>query len=629
MIIEIGYVGHFLLLLGLMNCIILLSPKVLTNSNISQEILFSASKLHFPIILISFLCLITTFVGEDYSLDYVSKNSNSSLPLIYKISAAWAGHEGSMLLWCVVSSFWMFLASMYSSNLNKRLRVNFLAIMGILNLGFLLFVVATSNPFDRNMTIPLDGNDLNPLLQDFGLIVHPPMLYMGYVGLSVVFSFAVACCFEDDFKKEWAQWIRPWVLASWAFLTLGIALGSWWAYYELGWGGWWFWDPVENASFMPWLMATALLHSVIATSEKGIFKSWTILLSIFTFSLSLLGTFLVRSGILISVHSFANDPSRGVFILFMLIALIGVGLLSYALNSKKFVDDSDVRLISKEGFFLLNNILLVTATFTILLGTMYPLFLDILGLEKISVGVPYYNAVFVPLMIPLILLVGYVPILLSRTSIDSQLVQLFIIFVISIFLSFIFSVQSILFFIGIFSTVWIIANILFDFYRSSDNSVKIRRRVGMYFAHFGLAIFIIGASVSESNKIEKEFTLEIGETKKVGVFDYRFENLKEFKSTNYDAVIASIIVSKGDRFITEINPEKRLYHSSDSPMTEAGINGRLDRDLYVSLGNMVSDNKWSMRIYDKPLIRLIWIGTIFMILGAIFSIRFKQSKIYE
>ena len=629
MIIEIGYVGQFLLLLGLMNCIILLSPKVLTNSNISQEILFSASKLHFPIILISFLCLIITFVGEDYSLDYVSKNSNSSLPLVYKISAAWAGHEGSMLLWCVVSSFWMFLASVYSSNLHKRLRVNFLAIMGILNLGFLLFVVATSNPFDRNMTIPLDGNDLNPLLQDFGLIVHPPMLYMGYVGLSVVFSFAVACCFEDDFKKEWAQWIRPWVLASWAFLTLGIALGSWWAYYELGWGGWWFWDPVENASFMPWLMATALLHSVMATSEKGIFKSWTILLSIFTFSLSLLGTFLVRSGILISVHSFANDPSRGVFILFMLIALIGGGLLSYALNSKKFVDDSDVRLISKEGFFLLNNILLVTATFTILLGTMYPLFLDILGLEKISVGVPYYNAVFVPLMIPLILLVGYVPILLSRTSIDSQLVQILIIFVISIFLSLIFSVQSILFFIGIFSAVWIIANILFDLYRSSDNSLKIRRRVGMYFAHFGLAIFIIGASVSESNKIEKEFTLEIGETKKVGVFDYRFENLKEFKSNNYDAIIASIIVSKGDQFITEINPEKRLYHSSDSPMTEAGINGRLDRDLYVSLGNMVSDNKWSMRIYDKPLIRLIWIGTIFMILGAIFSIRFKQSKIYE
>ena len=629
MIIEIGYVGSFLLLLGLMNCVILLTPKVLTNLNISQNILLSASRLHFPIILISFLCLIITFIGEDYSLDYVSKNSNSSLPLIYKISAAWAGHEGSMLLWCVVSSFWMFLASIYSTNLTRRLRINFLAIMGLLNLGFLLFVVATSNPFDRNMTIPLDGNDLNPLLQDFGLIVHPPMLYMGYVGLSVVFSFAIACCFEDDFKKEWAQWIRPWVLASWAFLTLGIALGSWWAYYELGWGGWWFWDPVENASFMPWLMATALLHSVIATSEKGIFKSWTILLSIFTFSLSLLGTFLVRSGILISVHSFANDPSRGVFILIMLIALIGGGLLAYALNSKKFIDEGEVKLSSKEGFFLLNNILLVTATFTILLGTMYPLFLDILGLEKISVGVPYYNAVFIPLMIPLMLLVGYIPILLSKDAVNVQLVQLFVILIFSILLSFIFSVKSILFFIGVFSAVWIILNIVFDLYKSLNNTVKIKRRAGMYFAHFGLAIFIIGASVSENNKIEKEFTLAIGESIKVGIFDYKFDDLREFKSMNYDAVIASIIVSKNDKFITEINPEKRLYHSSDSPMTEAGINGRIDRDLYVSLGNMVSDNKWSLRIYDKPLIRLIWIGTIFMILGAILSIRLKKRKVYE
>ena len=629
MIIDIGYIGYFLLLIGLMNCIILLTPKLVSDLNISSEILFSASKAHFPIILLSFLCLIVTFVGEDYSLDYVAKNSNSNLPLIYKISAAWAGHEGSMLLWCVVSSFWMFLASYYSKNLSKNLRVNFLAIMGLLNLGFLLFVVATSNPFDRNMTVPLDGNDLNPLLQDFGLIVHPPMLYMGYVGLSVVFSFAIACCFEDDFKKEWAQWIRPWILASWAFLTLGISLGSWWAYYELGWGGWWFWDPVENASFMPWLMATALLHSVIATSEKGIFKSWTILLSIFTFSLSLLGTFLVRSGILISVHSFASDPSRGVFILLMLIAVIGGGLLAYALNSYKFKDENEVKLFSKEGFFLLNNILLVTATFTILLGTMYPLFLDILGLEKISVGVPYYNAVFVPLMIPLILLVGYIPILLSRLSKNKQLIQLVAILIISIFLSLIYNVNTILFFIGIFSATWIAGNILFDSFKSYDNKIMFRNRIGMYFAHFGLAVFIVGASVSENMKIEKEFTLDIGQSKQVGLFNYKFEKLNEYKSMNYDALIASIIVSKDDQFITEINPEKRLYHSSESPMTEAGINGRLDRDLYVSLGNMVSEKKWSIRVYDKPLIRLIWIGTIFMILGAIISIRFRRSRHYE
>jgi cytochrome c-type biogenesis protein CcmF len=450
MIIDIGFIGYFLLLLGLMNCLFLLTPKFVTGLNISNNILLSASRLHFPILFISFICLIITFIGEDYSLDYVAKNSNSNLPLIYKISAAWAGHEGSMLLWCVVSSFWMLLASKYSSDLPESLRTNFLTIMGILNLGFLLFVVATSNPFARNLSVPIDGGDLNPLLQDFGLIIHPPMLYMGYVGLSVVFSFAVACCFEKEFKKEWAQWLRPWVLASWAFLTLGISLGSWWAYYELGWGGWWFWDPVENASFMPWLMATALIHSVIASGEKGMFKSWTILLSIFTFSLSLLGTFLVRSGILISVHSFASDPSRGIFILLMLAMLIGGGLAAYTMNSKKFIDDNEVKIFSKEGFFLLNNILLVTATFTILLGTMYPLILDILGLEKISVGVPYYNAVFIPLMIPLIFLVGYVPILLSRISKNKQMFQLLIIFLTSLVLSLLFSINSILYFIGFF-----------------------------------------------------------------------------------------------------------------------------------------------------------------------------------
>jgi len=626
MIIDIGFIGYFLLLLGLMNCLFLLTPKFVTGLNISNNILLSASRLHFPILFISFICLIITFIGEDYSLDYVAKNSNSNLPLIYKISAAWAGHEGSMLLWCVVSSFWMLLASKYSSDLPESLRTNFLTIMGILNLGFLLFVVATSNPFARNLSVPIDGGDLNPLLQDFGLIIHPPMLYMGYVGLSVVFSFAVACCFEKEFKKEWAQWLRPWVLASWAFLTLGISLGSWWAYYELGWGGWWFWDPVENASFMPWLMATALIHSVIASGEKGMFKSWTILLSIFTFSLSLLGTFLVRSGILISVHSFASDPSRGIFILLMLAMLIGGGLAAYTMNSKKFIDDNELKIFSKEGFFLLNNILLVTATFTILLGTMYPLILDILGLEKISVGVPYYNAVFIPLMIPLIFLVGYVPILLSRISKNKQMFQLLIIFLTSLVLSLLFSINSILYFIGFFSAVWIIMNIFFDLFLYTKNSVRLKSRMGMYFAHFGLAIFILGASISENTKIEKELVLSIGETTRIGSFDYTLNKLEEQKSVNYDAIIASVLVSKNDSFVAEIKPEKRLYHSSESAMTEAGIYAKLDRDLYVSLGNMIDDNKWSLRVYDKPFIRFIWIGTIFMIIGSILSIRFRKKS---
>jgi cytochrome c-type biogenesis protein CcmF len=520
----------------------------------------------------------------------------------------------------------MLLASKYSSDLPESLRTNFLTIMGVLNLGFLLFVVATSNPFARNLSVPIDGGDLNPLLQDFGLIIHPPMLYMGYVGLSVVFSFAVACCFEKEFKKEWAQWLRPWVLASWAFLTLGISLGSWWAYYELGWGGWWFWDPVENASFMPWLMATALIHSVIASGEKGMFKSWTILLSIFTFSLSLLGTFLVRSGILISVHSFASDPSRGIFILLMLAMLIGGGLAAYTMNSKKFIDDNEVKIFSKEGFFLLNNILLVTATFTILLGTMYPLILDILGLEKISVGVPYYNAVFIPLMIPLIFLVGYVPILLSRISKNKQMFQLLIIFLTSLVLSLLFSINSILYFIGFFSAVWIIMNIFFDLFLYTKNSVRLKSRMGMYFAHFGLAIFILGASISENTKIEKELVLSIGETTSIGSFDYTLNKLEEQKSVNYDAIIASVLVSKNDSFVAEIKPEKRLYHSSESAMTEAGIFAKLDRDLYVSLGNMIDDNKWSLRVYDKPFIRFIWIGTIFMIIGSILSIRFRKKS---
>ncbi len=625
MIIEIGYIGYFLLILGLINCILLLAPRVILPISTSHNFIISASKLHFPILLLSFICLIITFIGEDYSIDYVSKNSNSSLPIVYKISATWAGHEGSMLLWCLVSSFWMFLASIYSKNLKESLRNNFLTVMGLLNLGFLLFVVATSNPFDRNMIVPIDGNDLNPLLQDFGLIVHPPMLYMGYVGLSVVFAFAIACCFEDDFKKEWAQWIRPWILASWSFLTLGIALGSWWAYYELGWGGWWFWDPVENASFMPWLMSTALIHSVIATGEKGIFKSWTILLSIFTFSLSLLGTFLVRSGILISVHSFASDPSRGVFILLMLLLLIGGGLLVYGLNAHKFKDEKDIKLVSKEGFFLLNNIILVTSTFTILLGTMYPLFLDVLGYEKISVGVPYYNAVFIPLMIPLIFLAGYIPILLSRINHRKQLFQLALAFIITFLFIYIFSVDSLIFFIGLLSVSWIVINILLDLKRSLNNKIKINNRIGMYLAHLGLAVFILGASVSENNKIEREIILELGSSTKIGSYEYRLDEISETMKSNYDAIIATVSVFRNNVFVTSIKPEKRLYHSSDSPMTEAGIFPRFERDLYVSLGNMVDDNKWLVRIYDKPLIRFIWIGAILMVIGSILTIKSKRK----
>ena len=371
-------------MLALLNAsLLVLSKPVLSKITSGYDaLILSTSKLQFPLVLIAFICLIVSFVDDDFSLKYISSNSNSALPFFYKISATWAGHEGSMLLWCLILSFWTFMASIYSKSLDMQFRIKFLSVMGFLNLGFLLFLVFTSNPFEKNISIPIDGKDLNPLLQDFGLIVHPPMLYMGYVGLSVVFSFAVTCLLQNDFKKEWAKWIRPWALMSWSFLTLGIALGSWWAYYELGWGGWWFWDPVENASFMPWLITTALIHSLITCEQKSMFKNWTILLSIMAFSLSLLGTFLVRSGILISVHSFANDPARGAFILLFLTIVVGGSLLIYFRNSPKIKDNISFDFFSRESFFLINNVLLVTATFTILLGTMYPLFLDLLGLRK-------------------------------------------------------------------------------------------------------------------------------------------------------------------------------------------------------------------------------------------------------
>ena len=624
MIIEIGYVGHFLLLLGLMNCIILLSPKVLTNSNISQEILFSASKLHFPIILISFLCLITTFVGEDYSLDYVSKNSNSSLPLIYKISAAWAGHEGSMLLWCVVSSFWMFLASVYSSNLHKRLRVNFLAIMGILNLGFLLFVVATSNPFDRNMTIPIDGNDLNPLLQDFGLIVHPPMLYMGYVGLSVVFSFAVACCFEDDFKKEWAQWIRPWVLASWAFLTLGIALGSWWAYYELGWGGYWFWDPVENVALMPWLAATAFMHSLYASSKSSVLKTWTMFLGILIFALSLFGAFIVRSGIIDSVHSFANDPTRGLYLLGMSAFLITGPIMLFVKNLSKILSVNKVKDFSKEFFIGANNIFFITAVFIIFLGISYPLILEAFSDSRVSVGSPFYNKVFAPLTFITSLFLVF-----STYSIWSRDIPFLEILKSStiIFALTILSSIAIIYFLNSYEW-WLIGGIFFG------NLILIRYIVliidsviskkyfnqGSAIAHIGFALLIISISLNAALSSERTFSMSVGDEVKFNENTIEFDNISLQKSSNFESLSADFIFSNGDDTF-ELYPEKRKYFVRGEITTESDISIKPIKDIYITIGEQQSNGKWIVNVQENYFVRLIWISAIIMSLGAILVIR--------
>ena len=634
----IAYIGSFLILLAFLNALLLITSKPILSKITAdyESIVLSSSKLLFPLTLFSFICLIFSFLLDDFSLRYVSSNSNSLLPDHYKISATWAGHEGSMLLWCLVLSFWTFLASIYSRNLELDFRLNFLSIMGLLNLGFLAFLIFTSNPFEKNMSIPVDGKDLNPLLQDFGLIVHPPMLYMGYVGLSVVFSFAVTCLLEKDFKPEWAKWIRPWALISWSFLTLGIALGSWWAYYELGWGGWWFWDPVENASFMPWLITTALIHSLITCEQKSMFKNWTILLSIIAFSLSLLGTFLVRSGILTSVHSFANDPARGAFILLFLAIITGAALILYLRNSSQMNDKTSFAVFSKESFFLINNILLVTATFTILLGTMYPLMLDIFGLEKISVGVPYYNAVFLPLMIPLVFLAGYIPILFSSSNrnLKSQakyfLISFFLIIIISSFSILLFDEYNLSIFIGLFLFLWILLNLIYELIQKimlTGNLKAITQNIGMFMSHLGLAIFILGATMVENSKNEKEIVVALNEKLDVKNYTFQFMNITESEGPNYTAVIGHFKVYDNGEFLTDMYPEKRLYNSSEMPMTEAGIDAGFSRDLYITMGTLIDQDKWSVRIYHKPLIRLIWIGALMMVFGGIFSVLSKRKNI--
>ena len=633
-----SYLGYFLIMLGLINASLLVISKPVFSRITSNydSIIQSTSKLQFPLLLASFVCLILSFLYDDFSLKYVSSNSNSSLPFYYKISATWAGHEGSMLLWCLILSFWMYLASKYSKSLDGRFRNSFLSILGLLNIGFLIFLAFTSNPFERNISIPIDGKDLNPLLQDFGLIIHPPMLYMGYVGLSVVFSFAVACLIHRDFSPELARWIRPWALASWSFLTLGIALGSWWAYYELGWGGWWFWDPVENASFMPWLITTALIHSLITCEQKSMFKNWTIILAILAFSLSVLGTFLVRSGILISVHSFANDPARGIYILLFLAAILGVALYIYFKNSSFMNDNLKFKLLSRESFFLINNILLVTATFTILLGTIYPLILDLLGLEKISIGTPYYNAVFLPIMTPAIILAGYVPIMLYLKN--KRNFELLKHIYLSVGIILLFTLPSIYFLdeynmlvlLGIFIFVWVICNLIYyiyKMYKESNNMNLLKNKLGMIFSHIGLAVFVLGATVVESNNLEQELVMSPGQVVKLKNYQFKLNQLSEYEGPNYTSVKADFVIYRNDEIIAEVFPEKRLYNSSEMPMTEAGIAPKINGDLYITLGNLISENKWSVRIYFKPMVRLIWLGAILMFIGGIISILTRKQLI--
>ncbi|MDD1650916.1 MAG: heme lyase CcmF/NrfE family subunit [Methylococcaceae bacterium] len=601
----------------------------------------SAGRAQFFFLAISFACLIDSFIQNDFSVRYVAEHSNTELPLYYRISATWGAHEGSMLLWAVILGLWTFAVTVFSRGLSEEFQARVLGVMGLISVGIQLFILLTSNPFERLVPMPADGNDLNPLLQDFGMTIHPPMLYMGYVGLSVAFSFAIAALLGGSLDSAWARWSRPWTLVAWIFLTFGIVLGSWWAYYELGWGGWWFWDPVENASFMPWLVATALLHSLAATEKRGAFKAWTVLLAIFAFSLSLLGTFLVRSGVLTSVHAFASDPERGLFILVFLAIVVGSSLLLYALRAPAIRDTARYTLISRENLLLLNNILLLTAAASILLGTLYPLVLDALKLGKISVGPPYFSSVFGPLMAPVVLLAGIAPLFAWREA-DTAKVLRYVRWLapLSLMLGIIataafWSLSNIKTLAGLSMAFWLLGSAGISLW----NRVRLRGSAlaglraqsssfyGMTLAHMGIAVFLIGVVLSSSYSEEKIVRLAPRDSVKLGQYDFIFRGVTEVAGPNYRAQEGEFIVESDGQWLALLKPQKRIYKVQRNTMTEAAIEPGLTRDLYVALGEPMDGSAWSVRVYYKPFIRWIWLGGLLMMTGGIFSALDRRYRI--
>ena len=588
---------------------------------------------------ISYGCLTAAFLSHDFSVAYVAQNSNSRLPLIYLISGVWGAHEGSLLLWALTLALWTAAVAWFSKSIPDRMVARVLGVMGIVSVGFLLFILFTSNPFERQFPPPMDGRDLNPLLQDPGLAIHPPMLYMGYVGFSVAFAFAIAALLGGRLDSAWARWSRPWTLAAWVFLTAGIALGSWWAYYELGWGGWWFWDPVENASFMPWLVGTALIHSLAATEKRGVFKAWTVLLAVFAFSLSLLGTFLVRSGVLTSVHAFATDPARGLFILIFLAVVVGGSLALYAWRAPAVRSSGGFNLVSREAGLLLNNVLLVVAAATVLLGTLYPLVIDALGLGKISVGPPYFNAVFIPLTAPLAIVVGVGFMLRWKKDQLGRLIRpLGLPFALALVLGLLwpafFGEYHLAAVFGGVLGLWTIFAALSGLWgrtRAGQRWQSLSRTpsavFGMSLAHIGLGVFVIGVTFTSTYSIEKDLRMAPGDTYAIGDYTFRFDGINQHRGPNYLSDTGSITVLRGDRLETVLNPEKRIYLVQQMPMTEAAIDAGLTRDLYVALGEPLDDGgSWAVRLYLKPYVRWIWLGALIMAFGGLLSASDKRYR---
>lgn len=600
------------------------------------------AKAQFTFLLISFMCLAYAFANDDFSVQYVANHSNSQLPMQFKLSAIWGGHEGSLLLWAFILSGWTLAVSLFSRGLPLDMLARVLGVMGIIATGFISFLLWTSSPFLRYLPrFPADGADLNPLLQDFGLIVHPPMLYMGYVGFSVAFAFAIAALLSGRLDAAWARWSRPWTNIAWAFLGAGITLGSWWAYYELGWGGWWFWDPVENASSMPWLVGTALIHSLAVTEKRGVFKSWTLLLAIFAFSLSLLGTFLVRSGVLTSVHAFASDPERGFFILVLLLLTIGGSLTLYAFKAPNVKSESSFGWLSREMLLLINNVFLVVMAITVLLGTLYPLLIDALGSGKISVGPPYFNALFVPIMSLLALSMGISGAARWRqTSISGLKKQLLVPAIISLVVGLVFPFIygdgfNFRVFLGITISTWIIATTAKEFKDKFRNTNSITAKLsqltlsyyGMMLAHLGVAVVAIGITLVSTYSEERDMRMAPGDKIELADYQFEFKGAKKVKGANFTADEGTIVITLEGEPVVTLYPQKRHYTVKRSMMTEASIDPGLFRDLYLAMGEPLgNDGAWAIRVHYKPYVRWLWLGGLLMALGGLLTVFDKRYR---
>ncbi len=637
-------IGHFALILALAMA---LAQSVLplvgaqTGNAAWMSLARPSARGQFLFVAIAYACLTYSFIYNDFSVLLAAQHSNSTLPLIYRITAVWGNHEGSILLWSLILAGWTLAVSVFSKQLDDRMLARVLGVMGLISCGFILFTLLTSNPFLRLLPAAADGRDLNPLLQDPGMIIHPPMLYMGYVGFVVAFAFAIAALMSGRLDAAWARWSRPWTTVAWCFLTFGIALGSFWAYYELGWGGWWFWDPVENASFMPWLVGTALMHSLSVTEKRGGFKMWTALLAILTFSLSLLGTFIVRSGVLSSVHAFATDPARGVFILGFLAVVIGGSLLLFAFRAPKVAAGGSFEMVSRESMLLANNVLLVVAAAAVLLGTIYPLVLDAMGMGKLSVGPPYFVAVFVPLMAPAMFLMGIGPMTRWRKAEVMDLGKRLrwavgVSFASALIAPFVLGHWTPMIGFGLLLAAWIASTAVVNLVNRvrehpASTGAALAAQPGSYYgmllAHFGVSVFVVGVTMVSSFSTESDVRMEVGDTTAAGQYQVRMDGVKRVVGPNYVSSRASLSVTEDGKLVGVLTPERRVYNVSRSPMTEVAIDRGITRDVYVALGEPVSATAWSVRVHHKPFVNLIWIGCVLMALGGVLAAADRKYRI--